>query len=147
VRSSARTSKGHVTASAWVLDAARTHVLLTHHRKLGRWLQLGGHADGDRDVRAVALREALEESGLPALRFVAGALYDVDVHVIPARPGEPEHRHYDVRFAFVAPPGAEPVCSDESHAVAWIPLAELDRYGADASVRRLAAKTARLPAV
>ena len=82
---------------------------------------------------------------MTTLRLLSPAIYDVDVHEIPARPGEPAHHHYDVRFAFVAPPGAEPVCSEESHAVAWIPLDELDRYGADDSVKRLAAKTGTLP--
>jgi 8-oxo-dGTP pyrophosphatase MutT (NUDIX family) len=137
---------GHVTASAWVIDAAGTRALLTHHRKLDRWLQLGGHADGDRDVRRVALREATEESGLSGLRFASDAIYDVDVHRIPARGNEPEHFHYDVRFAFIADPTAPLVVSDESHELAWRPVAELDVDGVDESVRRLARKTAALVA-
>jgi len=132
---------GHITASAWIVDEAGTHALLTHHRKLDRWLQLGGHADGDPDVRRVALREATEESGLTAIRFAHSSIYDVDVHVIPVRGDEPEHKHYDVRFAFVAPSGAPLVVSVESHELAWRPIAELDRNGVDASVRRMARKT------
>ena len=135
---------GHVTASAWIVDPSRTRALLTHHRKLGRWLQLGGHADGDPDVRATALREAREESGLASLRFARDAIYDVDVHAIPARPGEPAHEHFDVRFALQADPEEPLVASDESHEVAWVPIPELARYGADESVLRLARKTARL---
>lgn len=135
---------GHVTASAWIVDASRTCALLTHHRKLGRWLQLGGHADGDPDVRAAALREAREESGLTSLRFVTDAIYDLDVHAIPARPGEPAHDHYDVRFALEADPREPLVVSSESKELAWIPIAELHTYGADESVLRLAKKTARL---
>jgi 8-oxo-dGTP pyrophosphatase MutT (NUDIX family) len=132
---------GHVTASAWIVDPGRTRALLAHHRKLGRWLQLGGHADGDPDVRSAALREAREESGLTSLRFASDAIYDVDVHPIPARPGEPAHEHFDVRFAFEADPAEPLVTSAESHALAWIALCDLPAYGADESVLRLARKT------
>ena len=135
---------GHVTGSAWVVDRSRSAVLLTHHRKLGRWLQLGGHADGEGDLRAVALREAREEAGLEAIELARTAIYDVDVHPIPARGAEAAHLHYDVRFAFYAERASVPQASDESHAVAWVPLDELDAYGVDDSVRRLAAKTAGL---
>jgi 8-oxo-dGTP pyrophosphatase MutT (NUDIX family) len=132
---------GHVTASAWIVDPARTRALLTHHRKLGTWLQLGGHADGDPDLRRAALREATEESGLTSLRFAADAIYDVDVHAIPARPGEPAHEHFDVRFAFEADPAEPLTVSAESKELAWVPLDALARYGADESVLRLARKT------
>ena len=132
---------GHVTASAWIVDRTRTQVLLTHHRKLGRWLQLGGHADGDPDVRAAALREAQEESGLSSVRLLQPGIYDLDVHRIPARGDEPEHDHYDVRFAFEADPAEPLVVSAESKQLAWIPLHALERYGADESVLRLARKT------
>ena len=132
---------GHVTASAWIVDPLRTRALLTHHRKLGKWLQLGGHVDGDRDVRRSAMREATEESGLRSLRLVDGAIYDIDAHCIPAREGEPEHEHFDVRFAFEANADERFVVSDESHELAWIPLDALTSYGADESVLRLARKT------
>jgi 8-oxo-dGTP pyrophosphatase MutT (NUDIX family) len=135
---------GHVTGSAWIVDRAGQFALLTHHRKLGRWLQPGGHADGDSDVRAVALREALEESGLRSLAPAAMDIFDLDVHAIPARGSEPAHLHYDVRFAFFGDPREAPVASAESHAVAWVPLADVERFGIDDSVRRLVAKTARL---
>jgi len=85
---------GHITGSAWIVDRERSHVLLTHHRKLDRWLQLGGHADGEADVLAVALREAREESGLEAVTPLLDTPYDVDVHPIPARGDEPRHLHY-----------------------------------------------------
>jgi len=135
---------GHVTASAWIVDPERTQAVLLHHRKLGRWLQLGGHVDGDPDVRRAAVREAREESGLRTLRLVTEDIYDIDVHRIPARAGEPEHDHYDVRFALEADPREPLVANEESHDVRWIALAELDRYAIDDSVRRLAAKTATL---
>ena len=136
---------GHVTGSAWVVDRTGRWALLTHHRKIGKWLQFGGHADGERDVRAVALREAREESGIEELRFALPGIYDVDVHRIPARNGEPEHRHYDVRFALFADRAARPVVSAESHAVRWVALDALPTLGADESVLRLAAKTRCLP--
>lgn len=135
---------GHVTASAWIVDPARTRALLAHHRKLGKWLQLGGHVDGDPDVRAAALREAREESGLTSLRLVSERIYDLDVHAIPARPGEPAHDHYDVRFAFEADPAEPLVVNAESHALAWVALGDLPAYGADESVLRLARKTGAL---
>ena len=135
---------GHVTASAWIVNAARTHVLLTHHRKLGKWLQLGGHVDGDPDVRTSALREAREESGLRSLRVASAAIYDVDIHAIPARGSEPAHEHLDVRFAFEADSTEPFTVSDESHDLAWVALGSLAEYGADESVLRLARKTAHL---
>ena len=135
---------GHVTASAWIVDPSRTRALLVHHRKLGKWLQPGGHVDGDPDVRAAALREAREECGLASLRFAAPNIYDVDVHLIPARPGEPAHDHYDVRFAFEADPAEPPVVNAELKAAVWVALDALDAYGVDESVLRLARKTATL---
>jgi 8-oxo-dGTP pyrophosphatase MutT (NUDIX family) len=135
---------GHVTGSAWIVDRSGSFTLLTHHRKLGRWLQPGGHADGNADVRSVALREAREESGLRSLHPAAAGIFDVDVHAIPARAGEPEHLHYDVRFAFFGDPNEAPVANQESHAVAWVPIAGLEAFGIDDSVRRLAAKTPAL---
>jgi 8-oxo-dGTP pyrophosphatase MutT (NUDIX family) len=137
---------GHVTGSAWVVDRAGDAALLTHHRKLGKWLQLGGHADGDADVRRVARREALEESGLARVDFASDDIYDVDVHEIPARGAEAAHVHYDVRFAFFADRGDVPVASEESYAVAWVPFAEIERFTIDDSVRRLVAKTPSLVA-
>jgi len=135
---------GHITGSAWIVDGERMHALLVHHRKLDRWLQPGGHAEGERDARAIARREAREETGLVGLRDAQAGIYDVDVHVIPARGSDPEHAHYDIRFAFIADRAEPFVVSEESHALAWRPIAELDRDGVDESVRRLARKTARL---
>jgi len=135
---------GHVTASAWVVDESGAWVLLTHHRKLGKWLQFGGHADGDPDVRAVALREAREESGLARLRFAQHGVYDLDAHEIPARGEEAAHVHYDIRFAFFADRAEQPVVSEESHDVRWIALSEIASLDVDDSVLRLAAKTPAL---
>jgi 8-oxo-dGTP pyrophosphatase MutT (NUDIX family) len=139
-------TSGHVTASAWIVDPSRDAAVLLHHRKLERWLQLGGHVDGDPDVRLAAQREAREESGLRTLRALGEGIYDIDVHRVPARGAEPEHDHYDLRLAFEADPRESLVRNDESHDVRWIPLTQLEDYAIDESVRRLVRKTPTLPA-
>lgn len=128
--------EGHLTASALVVDVERGAALLTHHRKLGRWLQLGGHCDGDANLARTALREAVEESGIPDLCIDPRPL-DVDVHSIPARGAEPEHLHLDTRFLVFAPAGALEVVSEESLELRWFRPDELDRIPTDESVRRL----------
>jgi 8-oxo-dGTP pyrophosphatase MutT (NUDIX family) len=134
---------GHVTGSAWIVDPSRTRCLLTHHRKLDRWLQLGGHADGDPDVLAVALREAREESGLSSLGVVAASIFDCDVHWIPERKAEAGHWHHDVRFLLEADPAEPLVVSEESKQLAWVKLDEVPALSGDASVARMVAKTLR----
>lgn len=131
---------GHLTGSAWLVDRSGTRVLLTHHRKLGRWLQLGGHADGDRDLAQVALREAQEESGLDGLR-VERELFDIDRHWIPPRFDAPGHWHYDARFVVHAGAHERYAVSAESHDLAWREIAGiLVDPAADASLRRMAVK-------
>lgn len=117
----------HFTGSALVLSADGQRVLLHHHRKLDKWMQFGGHCDGDEDILRVAQREALEESGIEGLRPVSLLPLDLDIHEIPARPalGEPAHEHYDVRFLFVAPENAQFIVSDESLAIRWFSLEEM----------------------
>ena len=88
---------GHFTGSAWLVSADGARVLLTHHRKLGRWLQLGGHADGDADLAQVALREAEEESGLVDLAVDHVAI-DVDHVMHPHRRGGEEQRVHPLAF-------------------------------------------------
>jgi 8-oxo-dGTP pyrophosphatase MutT (NUDIX family) len=134
---------GHFTGSAWLVSADGQRVLLTHHRKLGRWLQLGGHADGDADLAAVALREAREESGLTGLELVPG-IFDIDRHAIPARGQDPEHWHYDVRFVVRATTSEAFELSEESLALAWRPVADMAADPtSDESLRRMAAKWLR----
>lgn len=134
-------AQGHLTGSAWIVDPSRTRTLLTHHRKLGKWLQLGGHADGDLDLLAVALREGREESGLATLRPVARELFDVDRHWIPPRETEPGHWHYDLRFLVEADPSEPLVLSDESHELAWIEIRRMAEYNPEESMLRMARKT------
>jgi len=141
---------GHVTASAWILSPDRNRVLLTRHRKLNRWLQLGGHADGDACVLRVALREAREESGMRDFGVICPGgtpegvdsilPLDIDVHKIPARGQEPEHAHHDIRYLLVAHEGQPLAISDESIDLAWFDPAELEPLAPDASLRRLCAK-------
>jgi 8-oxo-dGTP pyrophosphatase MutT (NUDIX family) len=129
---------GHFTGSAWLVSADGMRVLLTHHRKLDRWLQLGGHADGDADLARVALREAEEESGLTGLS-VEPEIFDLDRHRIPARKDEPEHWHYDVRYVVRSGPDEQFVVSPESHDLAWREVSALpDDPEIDASIRRMA---------
>ena len=132
---------GHLTGSAWIVDPVRQRALLTHHRKLDKWLQLGGHADGDPDLLAVALREAREESGLTRLRVVSAAIFDVDRHVIPARKTEPEHYHYDVRFLIEADPAEPLTVTSESKDLAWVALAEVTTLNPEESMARMVRKT------
>ncbi len=134
--------EGHLTASAWVVDATRTRTLLAHHRKLDRWLQLGGHVDGEADLLTAALREVREESGLTRVRAVGAEVFDVDRHRIPARKTEPEHWHFDVRFLIEADADEPLVISEESNDLAWVSLAELARYSTEESLARMARKTA-----
>jgi 8-oxo-dGTP pyrophosphatase MutT (NUDIX family) len=131
---------GHFTASSWLVDQSGRHVLLTHHRKLDRWLQLGGHADGDRDLARVALREAEEESGLSDLS-VDPELFDLDRHWIPERGDVPGHWHYDVRYVVRARGSEAFVVSEESHALEWRSIADIaDDPQGDESLRRMASK-------
>lgn len=128
--------EGHLTASALLLDATRERVLLHHHAKLGRWLQFGGHCDGDANLFGCAWRETVEESGIePA--WMSPVPIDLDVHAIPARPGEPEHLHLDVRYLAVAPAGARGECSRESLELRWFAREEALALEIDASLGRL----------
>ncbi len=147
-----RGAPGHFTASAWLVSKDGAQVLLTHHKKLGRWLQLGGHADGDQDLANVALREAEEESGLTALSIIP-EIFDLDAHEIPARgvfgaPGyEAAHVHWDVRFV-VRASAEDFLLSEESLALAWVDIATLAADpSADASLVRMAQKWLRLLAL
>ena len=141
---------GHVTGSAWILSHDRRRCLLVHHRKLDRWLQPGGHADGQADVEQVALREAEEETGLSQLELFTSDSQllplDVDVHLIPARLDangneiESAHEHHDIRFLLVAAEGEQPVVSHESNDIRWFTQKELLEATNEESVLRMQRK-------
>lgn len=133
-------SEGHVTGSAWIVDGSGTQVLLTHHRKLDAWLQLGGHADGDPDVLAVALKEAREESGLHDFEPESGGIFDLDIHPIPAREDAPRHLHYDVRYVLHASGSVDYIVSEESHDLRWVALDEVAALTRDESMLRMVRK-------
>ena len=126
---------GHLTGSGLVIDPVGHRILVLYHSKLQRWLQPGGHADGDSDLARVALREAVEETGIDDLRLVEPAI-DLDVHRVDP-PGESPHEHHDVRFLVVAPNGAEPVINHESKAFRWIISSELFNVNAESGLCRL----------
>lgn len=146
-----RTLEGHVTASAWVLNREKTHVLFLHHKKLNRWLQPGGHLDdSDFSPAKGALREAIEETGIKKLTLVSHdnpPIFDLDVHHIPARGTcealEPAHFHYDIRYLVDLAPdvSSEAISiSDESHGFRWVAIEEVEAHF-EPSLARMARKT------
>jgi len=132
---------GHLTGSAWIVSPDRKRTLLTHHHKLDKWLQLGGHADGQTDLLAAALREAQEESGLTRLRVLSPEIFDVDRHWIPPRKSDPGHYHYDLRFFFEADPAEPLVITSESKDLAWVELGRMAALNPEESMARMARKT------
>jgi 8-oxo-dGTP pyrophosphatase MutT (NUDIX family) len=132
----------HLTGSALVVDPSTRRFLVLHHTKLRRWLQPGGHADGDAALDRVALREATEETGIEGLRVVLPAV-DLDVHEV-APPAEEPHLHLDVRFLVLAPPGAREVGNEESTALRWVDPQGLEALAPDEGLRRLAGRGLRL---
>lgn len=132
---------GHFTASAFVLHPCEPSILLIKHRKLGFWLQPGGHIQSeDSTVEQAARRELTEETGVSALTIIGreGSPFDIDIHEIPARPDEPAHLHFDLRFAFRATESALRAQEEEVDGIAWAPLRTLADIDTDESVRRSA---------
>jgi len=127
---------GHVTGSAWLVSPCFKKVLLTHHKKLGAWFQLGGHADGETDVLKAALSEAYEESGLTQLNVLQDEIFDIDIHEIPQRKETPSHFHYDVRF-LVQATETDFTVSEESLDLSWVPIDQLEQYTTETSMLRM----------
>lgn len=135
---------GHFTASCYIVDDGG-RLLVHHHRRLGRWLQMGGHVEHDETPAAAALREGAEESGLPDLRLVPRAIVDLDIHGIPAAKGEPDHDHFDVRYvARTAAPEAIAMDRAESNELAWVTLERAAELMPGAESHRVIRKIERL---
>ncbi|MGW5341407.1 NUDIX hydrolase [Streptomyces sp. NPDC004050] len=133
---------GHVTGSALVVDPERGRVLLTLHKKLGMWLQMGGHCEpGDATLAGAALREAVEESGIGSgLALLPGGPLRLDRHPIPA----PCNWHLDVQYAALAPAGAVAEISEESLDLRWFAYEEVPAVADTSVVRLVEAVRARL---
>lgn len=133
--------EGHITGSSWLVNRNKTKTLLTHHRKLNKWLQLGGHADGSPDVLDVAIREAQEESGIEEIKPLYSTIFDIDVHLIPDRTtkGEPEHYHYDIRYLLYTDNENFQI-SKESINLKWICIKEIDDFSTPPSLDRMIKK-------
>lgn len=133
---------GHITGSAWIVNEDRTKTLLIHHAKLKRWLQPGGHADGEHDILNVARREAEEETGLKQLKVVRTEIFDLDIHPIPTRSDFTQHLHFDVRYLFEATEEEGLIISDESTDLKWFDLDLLESLTTNnSSIMRMVYKT------
>jgi 8-oxo-dGTP pyrophosphatase MutT (NUDIX family) len=135
---------GHVTGSAWIVNREYSQTVLLFHKKLGKWVQPGGHCDGEADVLNVAMREAAEETGVQSTPSLSGNIFDIDVHEIPEYWNTPAHLHFDVRFLLIADDTQIPVCSDESKEVRWVSLEDALQLSGEESVARMVRKTLQL---
>jgi 8-oxo-dGTP pyrophosphatase MutT (NUDIX family) len=131
---------GHITGSAWIVDKSRQFTLLTHHRKLNKWFQTGGHCDGDSDVLNVAIKEAMEETGLTDIQAISLSIFDIDIHQIPERKGVPQHLHYDVRFLLEADINEPLIISSESSDLTWVEISKVSQLNDSQSIMRMVCK-------
>jgi 8-oxo-dGTP pyrophosphatase MutT (NUDIX family) len=133
---------GHITGSSWIVNENFSRVLMIFHAKLNRWLQPGGHADGQEDVANVALREAVEETGITKFINLLPSFFDLDIHAIPTRKDFPEHYHYDIRFLLQASESEKLMISDESVDLRWVDIGDIDALTKNnQSIARMVAKT------
>ena len=126
---------GHFTASAWIVDKSRRWILMTHHRQLNIWLQLGGHAENNNNLLEVALKEAKEESGINNFNIISKEIFDLDIHKIPKYGSNPEHLHYDVRFILEADKLEKLSISTESNDLAWIKIGDVLKLNPKKSIK------------
>ena len=134
-------SVGHITGAALITYYSGSKALLTHHAKLDRWLQLGGHADGNPNIVEVSTSEAQEESGLSSIQLVSKQIFDLDVHLIPSNHKETAHLHYDIRFLFQADEHEKLHVSSESKNLKWLLYNALADYTQhNTSIIRMAEK-------
>ncbi len=137
---------GHVTGSAWVVNPARSHTLMLHHRKLDRWFQPGGHADGDPDMLQVVLKETSEESGIDInnIKLLSEGIFDIDIHTIYPSAHDDRHEHFDIRFLVEIDDRLDIPGNDESHQITWIPLTQVMHYNNMRSLYRMVRKTEQM---
>ena len=126
---------GHLTGSSLVVREEDHKILLLFHTKLQRWLQPGGHADGDPNLARVALREAEEETGIKNLKIYQPPI-DLDIHIV-CPPDEKEHKHFDVRYLTLAPKDSEAIGNHESQDLRWFNKSEIDSMGLDQGLIRM----------
>jgi len=135
---------GHLTGSCFVVNPEKSKILLLHHRKLQKWLQMGGHCDGEANLEAVALREAQEETGSSSIRLLTSEVVDLDIHVIPPLKGDPSHLHYDVRFLAVCEESEHLDRSEEETlALKWFSWKEAFEVAKEPSMHRVFEKIIR----
>jgi len=132
---------GHITGSAILLNVAGDQILMNHHKSLNKWLNFGGHCDGQEDVLAVAIRETMEESGITALKPISADIIDIDIHDIPAndKKGEPMHQHFDIRYVMQMTGDQNFTLSDESLDLKWMDF-DMALSHADESLQRFIKK-------
>lgn len=127
---------GHITASAFIFDPKNNKILLLHHKKLNKWLQPGGHCDGDKDTLSVAIKEVFEETGL-LIKNQGQPIFDLDIHTIPENKGIPDHEHFDVRYLLLADSKLPLVQNHETNQLKWVDLSEMENYTTEESLRRM----------
>ncbi len=130
----------HFTASAWVINKDKTQVVLLHHKKLNRWFQPGGHADGNINLWEVACKEMEEETGITQFLNNNKNIFDIDIHTIPAHKEVPTHNHYDVRFIFIVPNKTTLLQNEESNELCWVAMADIEKYTSEKSILRMVKK-------
>lgn len=134
------TLPGHLTASAWVVNPTLDACLLIFHKKLGIWIQAGGHADGEFNLEEVAKREVQEETGVTASAMLDNSIFDLDIHEIPETKSSPSHQHFDVRYLLKAEEGGRLTHNEEVHAARWVPFDEVENYTQEHSILRMREK-------
>lgn len=139
--------EGHVTASVWVLNTDKTKALLTHHKALNLWCQLGGHIEAiDETLYDACYRELEEESGLKHHSLLSPKIFDIDIHKIPlSKKGIPEHYHYDIRLAIIADEMESIQYElEESNVVKWLDFEDIRTKSNEASVLRMIEKSLKI---
>lgn len=132
---------GHFTASAWVHLSSTNEVLLLHHRKLDKWLQPGGHADGNSNLHEVAIKELEEEAGINYSHIDNIKIFDIDIHTIPANSKDPQHLHLDVRFKISLTKKPTININNESKGYEWVQLDKVKELSTETSILRMVSKT------